>query len=282
MISRLEKYALYFALLVAWLAMLGSLYFSNVRGFIPCEWCWRQRILMYPIVLIASVGLLRRDEELPYYTLAFSGLGLGASTYHYLLQKTTWFSGEACQLGVSCGLAYINWFGFITIPFLALMAFILIFACSIIALTSTHFIWEEDEQPAKLPLYLSLLAVILLPTALGLLPPLHQEDTSSSSDESTLSIPDGGALYREACAACHGSQGEGQDGAAPALVGTEFTLNKSNQEWIDYVREGRLASHPDNKSALDMPPSGGRADLSDDELQAILSYLRTKSRESLK
>ena len=44
----------------------------------------------------------------------------------------------------------------------------------------------EDEEPAKLPLYLSLLAIILLPAGLGLLPPLHEEETSSASDESTV------------------------------------------------------------------------------------------------
>ncbi|MGB0389893.1 MAG: disulfide bond formation protein B, partial [Ardenticatenaceae bacterium] len=86
MSSKLEKNALYFALLVAWVATLGSLYFSNVRHFEPCEWCWRQRILMYPLIVILSVGLLRKDEQLSYYSATISGLGVLASSYHYLLQ----------------------------------------------------------------------------------------------------------------------------------------------------------------------------------------------------
>ncbi|NCC32318.1 MAG: disulfide bond formation protein B, partial [Chloroflexia bacterium] len=36
------------ALLSAMLATCGSLYFSEVLRWIPCELCWYQRILMYP------------------------------------------------------------------------------------------------------------------------------------------------------------------------------------------------------------------------------------------
>ncbi|MEM7737254.1 MAG: disulfide bond formation protein B, partial [Deinococcota bacterium] len=35
------------AWLIALVATAGSLYFSEVRNFIPCTFCWYQRILMY-------------------------------------------------------------------------------------------------------------------------------------------------------------------------------------------------------------------------------------------
>ena len=38
--------------LVAVLAMLGSLWFSEGAHFPPCEWCWYQRIAMYPLCLL--------------------------------------------------------------------------------------------------------------------------------------------------------------------------------------------------------------------------------------
>ncbi len=159
----LESYALYFALLVAWVATLGSLYFSEVRGYAPCTWCWYQRILMYPMALILPVGLLRRDAQLPYYTLAFSLLGMTASTYHYLLQKTTWFSaGTFCTGGVPCNLAYINWFGFITIPFLALIAFTLILFASAIALTARRPLWDEEATTPWLPVLAVIVAALLV------------------------------------------------------------------------------------------------------------------------
>ena len=284
MTFKVEKYALYFAHLVAWTAMLGSLYFSEVRHFIPCEWCWRQRILMYPLVLITAVGLWRRDELLPYYTLVFSSLGMSASTYHYLLQKTTWFSSTgSCQAGVACSTAYINWLGFITIPFLALIAFMLIFFCSMIALSSRDFIWEdeEDEEDASFSLVpvLSIIAVALLPFAFSFLPQSVQDEHAShqAGAEQITPISDGATLYRETCASCHGPEGEGVANLGSALVGSEFTLNTPDEEWINFVREGRPADHPDNKSGIAMPPSGGRSDLSDDDLQAILSHLRLNS-----
>ncbi|RME55719.1 MAG: disulfide bond formation protein B, partial [Caldilineae bacterium] len=69
--SRWGAFALYIALIAAWTAMLGSLYFSEVRGFVPCELCWYQRILMYPLAGVIALGILRRDSQLPFLVLPF-------------------------------------------------------------------------------------------------------------------------------------------------------------------------------------------------------------------
>lgn len=273
MTFRLEKAALYFALLVAWVAMLGSLYFSDMLHFVPCEWCWRQRILMYPLVLILSVGILRKDEELPYYTATISGLGLCASTYHYLLQKTSWFS-DACTAGVPCSSAYINWFGFVTIPFLALLAFTLIFFASLVVLTSEHYIWEEEDA-TPWAMLLSIVAFALVPVALSF---LHVAPTESATTDTLVIPPSGQELYSQKCAACHGPEGGGVEGLGTALVGSEFTLNTPEEEWIAFVKEGRPANHPDNTSGIAMPPKGGDPNLTDGELQAIFSFLRLSSK----
>ena len=106
-------------------ALLGSLYFSEIRGFIPCELCWYQRILMYPIPILLLVGIFNEDWFLPKYILPLSITGLGVSTYHFLLQNQV-FGTTACSAGVSCATRYINVFGFITIPLLALVAFLFI------------------------------------------------------------------------------------------------------------------------------------------------------------
>ena len=112
-------------------AMLGSLYFSEIRLYEPCEMCWYQRILMYPIVLLSFIGLIKGDINARLYVRAMSGIGLLVSTYHYALQKIPALgeSTNAC-MGVSCTVQYINWAGFITIPLLALTAFIIIFILS--------------------------------------------------------------------------------------------------------------------------------------------------------
>jgi len=128
----LAAWGMHLALVAAWVATLGSLYFSEVRHFVPCPLCWYQRILMYPIALVVPLALLRRDRHVPVYSLALAGIGLPISVYHYLLQKTTWFTeSQACKAGVPCSSDYINWFGFVTIPFLAGIAFLIIlFAAS--------------------------------------------------------------------------------------------------------------------------------------------------------
>lgn len=120
------KYGAAFSLVVALVASLGSLYLSEVRGFVPCTLCWYQRILMYPLVFITFVGLLLQDEYVTRYVLPLSTFGILVAGYHYLMQWGVFSSGTACVVGVPCDGRYLNVFGFITIPFLALTAFTLI------------------------------------------------------------------------------------------------------------------------------------------------------------
>lgn len=119
-------------LLLIWtqslLAVFGSLFYSEVMGYIPCELCWYQRILMYPLVIIYGIGLLRKDVKMTFPGLVLSGIGVLVATYHYGVQKITLFQKTAGFCGeVPCTLQYVNYFGFITIPFLSLLAFIVIF-----------------------------------------------------------------------------------------------------------------------------------------------------------
>ena len=115
------------AWVVATVATIGSLYFSEIEGYIPCNFCWYQRILMYPLVIILGIATARKDFNQIIYVLPISIIGMGISSFHYAIQKTDWFehTGNACGI-VPCDAQYINWLGFITIPFLAFIAFTLI------------------------------------------------------------------------------------------------------------------------------------------------------------
>lgn len=120
-------YTLYMAWIVAVTATLGSLYFSEIRGFIPCELCWYQRILMYPLSIILGIAAYTNETVLRKYVLPLSIIGGCISIFHYMEQKIPGFAAiKPCTNGVPCSAQYINWFGFVTIPFLALIAFILI------------------------------------------------------------------------------------------------------------------------------------------------------------
>lgn len=120
------KYGVQVAFVVALTAMLGSLYYSEIAHFIPCTLCWYQRILMYPLALILLVGLIEQDELVYNYVLPFSVVGICLSTYHYLIQMGIFGNTSTCNIGIPCSSRYVNYLGFITIPFMALTAFILI------------------------------------------------------------------------------------------------------------------------------------------------------------
>jgi disulfide bond formation protein DsbB len=118
---------LYFAWIVAVIATLGSLYFSEIRLFQPCVLCWYQRIAMYPLSLILGMAAFTGDIKISKYILPLSIIGGLISLYHYLLEKVPGFATvKPCSQGVPCDVEWINWFGFITIPFLALTAFVMI------------------------------------------------------------------------------------------------------------------------------------------------------------
>lgn len=124
-------------LLIIWtqsiLATMGSLFYSEIMGYTPCELCWIQRIFMYPLVIIYSVALLKRDINITIPGMILSLIGLCISLYHYSLQKM-WVlkdAGGFCG-DIPCNLQYVNYFGFITIPFLAGIAFLIIFTLNYI------------------------------------------------------------------------------------------------------------------------------------------------------
>lgn len=131
------------ALLIAWIATCGSLFFSEALGWLPCVLCWYQRILMYPIALIVAVGMLRRDDRLHWYVLPFTSLGACVSLYHYLLVKTDWLPPPPCVAGIPCTVEYLNWLGFINIPFLALTAFLLI---SLLVVAATASVPDDVDD----------------------------------------------------------------------------------------------------------------------------------------
>ena len=131
--STTQGFLLYSAWVVSLAATFGSLFFSEIKGFIPCELCWYQRIFMYPLTLILGIGTFQNDSSVKKFALPFALIGGSISLMHYLEQKIPGFGGiKPCVSGVPCSAQYINWFGFITIPFLALVAFLIIACCMVL------------------------------------------------------------------------------------------------------------------------------------------------------
>lgn len=112
------------ALLTTASSTLGSLFFSEVLKLQPCVLCWYQRICMYPMVLVLAVCIWKKDKNLPFFVLPLSVIGTIIAIYHNLLYyKIIPESLAPCTLGISCTSRQIEWFGFITIPLLSLIAF---------------------------------------------------------------------------------------------------------------------------------------------------------------
>lgn len=125
----IRNYLIYFAWIVSLVAMTGSLFFSEVMELPPCILCWYQRIAMYPLVVVLAVGIILNDANVKFYSLPLSVVGLGIAIYHNLLYYGLIpESITPCTAGISCTSRQVEWVGFITIPLLALTAFMIISA----------------------------------------------------------------------------------------------------------------------------------------------------------
>jgi disulfide bond formation protein DsbB len=110
--------------IIAAVATLGSLFFSEVMGLKPCVLCWYQRIFMYPLVVILLVGMFPLDKSVIRYALPLAVIGWLFAVYHYLI-----YSGyipeslQPCDQDASCAEINLELFGFITIPMLSILSY---------------------------------------------------------------------------------------------------------------------------------------------------------------
>ncbi len=115
---------LFLAWIIATIATLGSLFFSEVMHYPPCVLCWYQRICMYPLCFIFLMGMFPLNKSVTRYAFPLAMTGWLISIYHNLLYyKILPESSGPCVKGISCTTVFFNWLGFITIPLLSLISF---------------------------------------------------------------------------------------------------------------------------------------------------------------
>jgi disulfide bond formation protein DsbB len=119
------------ALLVAWIVAivttLGSLYYSLHAGYIPCELCWYQRIVMYPLVVVVGVGWLRRDAKTWITAAPFVVVGAPLSLYHWLVERVPSLAeGSSCSVVAPCTAPFFEKLGFVTLAWMCMSSFLLI------------------------------------------------------------------------------------------------------------------------------------------------------------
>lgn len=114
------------AFLISLFSLLGSLFFSEVLGFQPCVLCWYQRVFMYPLPLILYISMIKGEMTTRVHASLLAAIGALFALYHYSIQVFPQLRTISCEaLGpVSCTEGYTFYFGFVSIPFMALTAFI--------------------------------------------------------------------------------------------------------------------------------------------------------------
>jgi disulfide bond formation protein DsbB len=118
--------ALWLAALVATVATAGSLYFSEIAGYVPCALCWYQRIAMYPLTLVLFIAAVRGDVQVRRYVGPVAAIGAAISIYHIGVERLPGLPTGSCSLDAPCDLIWVERFGLITIPVMALAAFLAI------------------------------------------------------------------------------------------------------------------------------------------------------------
>ena len=121
-------YELWAAFVVSSVATGGSLFFSETAGFIPCELCWYQRICMYPLSIITLLAAIRGEFGIARYLLPLPLVGACVSIYHLLIENGVVAQSTQCLVSApgGCATKWIDKFGYVTIPTLALTAFVLL------------------------------------------------------------------------------------------------------------------------------------------------------------
>lgn len=119
------------AFVVSLVATAWSLSLSGIgplgwrgAGLFPCELCWYQRILMYPLPVILAIALWRNDATVAVYLMPLAILGALVAGFHVLLQAGAVAEPGQCFVG-SCTSVERTYFG-LTIPKLSLVAFALV------------------------------------------------------------------------------------------------------------------------------------------------------------
>jgi disulfide bond formation protein DsbB len=128
-------YELWLAFLVAALATGGSLFYSEIANFVPCELCWYQRICMYPLTILTLLPALASDYRIARYLLPLPAVGACIAVYQILIEEDVVKQTQACLISApgGCATKWTDTFGYLTIPVLTLTAFLLALVFLILA-----------------------------------------------------------------------------------------------------------------------------------------------------
>lgn len=123
--------------------------------------------------------------------------------------------------------------------------------------------------------FLFLTLVLFLIAGLGLAACGGSGQTEQAPAQASQGDPAIGKELFTSCAACHGPAGEGVPGLGKDMTSNEFIAEKTDQELIEFIKQGRDPGDPLNTTGVAMPPKGGNPALTDEDLQNIVAYMRS-------
>jgi disulfide bond formation protein DsbB len=134
--------ALWLAAIIATVTTVGSLYYSLGAHYVPCELCWYQRICMYPLSVMLLIAAWRRDIAVRRYAAPLVLVGMVIATYHTQLQAYP-EQRTFCDATNPCSSRYVWEFGFVSLPLMALVAFL---AIGILLLFAARAVPPTDKE----------------------------------------------------------------------------------------------------------------------------------------
>ena len=117
-----DETALPMATAIAAVATAGSLWMSEVAGYVPCVLCWYQRIAMYPLVVVLGVAAWRRDGQVWRTAVPISVIGAAVSVWHLVIERNPGLAGP-CDPAAPCAVRWVEELGVFTLPAMALVGF---------------------------------------------------------------------------------------------------------------------------------------------------------------
>lgn len=118
--QKIARHAAFWGFLVALVAILGSLFYSNVVGYEACSLCWWQRVLIYPQALIFLIALIKKDDSPFLYAVPLATIAGIIALYQVYINLGGASLLPCTVAGSACAKVYVKAFGFITIPVMSL------------------------------------------------------------------------------------------------------------------------------------------------------------------
>lgn len=131
--SWVRELALPLATAMTAVAAGGSVFASEAAGYVPCALCWYQRFAMYPLPLILGFAAFKGSERIWRIAIPIAAVGAVISSWHIAVEQWPLLGGDVCDPEAPCAVLWINEFGFLTLPTMALIGFVAVIVLTLLA-----------------------------------------------------------------------------------------------------------------------------------------------------